>query len=107
MAANGDTANKVGTYGHALAAQAAGIPFVFAGPTSSIDLATASGDDIRIEERDPDEVRHAAGALLTVPGTPVRNPAFDVTPAGLITAVVTETGVARPVDSDTLGALVP
>jgi methylthioribose-1-phosphate isomerase len=107
MAANGDAANKVGTYGHALAARAAEIPFVFAGPRSSIDASLASGEDIRIEERDGDEVRRAGGALLTIPGTPVRNPAFDVTPADLVTALVTEAGVARPVNHDTVAALLP
>jgi methylthioribose-1-phosphate isomerase len=105
VAANGDVANKVGTYAHALAADAAGIPFVVAGPTSSIDPATADGDAIVIEERDPDEVRHAGGALLTPPGTRCRNPAFDVTPAELITALVTERGVARPPDARTMAAL--
>jgi methylthioribose-1-phosphate isomerase len=105
VAANGDTANKVGTYGLALAARAAGVPFVFAGPTSSIDLAVATGDDIRIEERHPDEVRRAGATLLTLPDTPVRNPAFDVTPAELVSALVTERGVARPVGRDTVAAL--
>jgi methylthioribose-1-phosphate isomerase len=105
MAASGDTANKVGTYGHALAARAAGIPFVFAGPVSSIDPSLAAGEDIVIEERDADEVRHAGDALLTIPDTPVRNPAFDVTPADLVTAVVTERGIARPVGRDTVAAL--
>jgi methylthioribose-1-phosphate isomerase len=105
MAANGDTANKVGTYGHALAARAAGIPFVFAGPRSSIDASLGAGEEISIEERDGDEVRRAGGALVTVPGTPVRNPAFDVTPADLITAVVTEAGIAQPVDRETIAAL--
>jgi methylthioribose-1-phosphate isomerase len=104
-AANGDVANKVGTYGLALAARAAGIPFVVAGPTSSLDRAVATGDDIEIEERDPDEVRHAGGALLTVAGTPCRNPAFDITPAELVTALVTERGVARPVSAETVAAL--
>jgi methylthioribose-1-phosphate isomerase len=97
VAANGDVANKVGTYAHALAAHAAGIPFVVAGPTSSIDLATPHGDAIAIEERGADEVRRSPGGeLLTLPDTPVRNPAFDVTPAALVTALVTERGVAAP-----------
>jgi methylthioribose-1-phosphate isomerase len=95
VAANGDVANKVGTYGLALAAAAARIPFVVAGPTSTIDFATPTGAGIAIEERDPDEVRFAAGRRLTLDGTPCRNPAFDVTPAELITALVTERGVAR------------
>jgi methylthioribose-1-phosphate isomerase len=102
VAANGDVANKVGTYGHALAASAAGIPFVVAGPRTTIDPDCPGGADIEIEERGMDEVR-AAGlwgpdALeLTLPGTRCRNPAFDVTPAALVTALVTEAGVASPV----------
>jgi methylthioribose-1-phosphate isomerase len=105
VAANGDVANKVGTYGLALAAQAAGIPFVVVGPTSTIDLDASSGDDIVVEERDADEVRHARGEPLTMPGTPCRNPAFDVTPAELVTALVTERGVASPVTAAQLAAL--
>src|SRR3954468_23864257 len=97
VAANGDVANKVGTYAHALAAAAAGIPFVVAGPTSSIDAATPGGDDIVIEERNADEVRRVGESMVTLPHVPVRNPAFDITPAALITALVTERGVvARP-----------
>jgi methylthioribose-1-phosphate isomerase len=108
VAANGDVANKVGTYAHALAARAAGIPFVVAGPTSTIDAAIASGDEIEIEERDADEVRHAGGALLTIADTPCRNPAFDVTPASLVTALVTERGVAAPpTRASVLGLLAP
>jgi methylthioribose-1-phosphate isomerase len=102
VAANGDVANKVGTYGLALAAGAAGIPFVAAGPSSSIDLRLPSGAGIEIEERDADEVRAAAGALLTVAGTPCRNPAFDITPAELVWTLVTERGTARPVTADTV-----
>jgi S-methyl-5-thioribose-1-phosphate isomerase len=96
VAGNGDVANKVGTYPLALAAYAAGIPFVVAGPSSSVDLALASGDDIRIEERDAAEVRGSLPA-----DTPCRNPAFDVTPAQLVWGVVTERGVARPASSIT------
>ena len=95
VAANGDVANKVGTYGLALAARAAGIPFVVAGPTSTIDPATPTGADIVIEERDPEEVRAAVGHRVTLEGTACRNPAFDVTPAALVTALVTERGVMR------------
>ena len=102
VAANGDVANKVGTYGLALAARAAGLPFLVAGPSSSIDLRLPAGDAIVIEERDPGEVRAAAGALLTVEGTPCRNPAFDVTPAELVTALVTEHGAASPVTADSV-----
>jgi methylthioribose-1-phosphate isomerase len=105
VAANGDVANKVGTYGLALAAHAAGIPFVGAGPSSSLDGSLPAGDAIEIEERGADEVRTAAGALLTVPGTRVRNPAFDVTPAALVWALVTERGVARPVDAASVAAI--
>jgi methylthioribose-1-phosphate isomerase len=105
VAANGDVANKVGTYGLALACSAAGIPFVVAGPTSTVDYDTASGADIEIEERDPDEVRAIGGRPLTGPATRCRNPAFDVTPAALVTALVTERGVAKPVGEASLGAL--
>jgi len=93
VAANGDVANKVGTYPLALAAHAAAIPFVVAGPTSTIDPNCRTGAQIPIEERHPDEVRSAAGQLLTLPDTECRNPAFDVTPAELITALITERGV--------------
>jgi len=89
VAANGDVANKVGTYGLALAAHAAGVPFVAAGPMSSVDASTPTGDAIEIEERGADEVRRD----WTLPGTAVRNPAFDVTPAELVWALVTEQGV--------------
>jgi methylthioribose-1-phosphate isomerase len=105
IAANGDVANKVGTYAHALAASAAGIPFVAVAPTSTIDRSLAGGDEIELEERDPDEVRRAGGSLLTVEGTPCRNPAFDVTPAELVTALVTERGVASPVTLASVRAL--
>jgi len=105
VAANGDVANKVGTYAHALAANAAGIPFVVAGPTSSIDGDLPSGDGIVIEERDADEVRRAGGALLGLPDVAVRNPAFDVTPAALVTALVTERGIAAPPGAGSIAAL--
>jgi methylthioribose-1-phosphate isomerase len=105
VAANGDTANKVGTYALALACQAASIPFVVAGPVSSIDPTLPDGDSIEIEERGAEEVRAFGGALVTLPDTPVRNPAFDVTPAELITALVTERGVARPPTRETIAEL--
>jgi methylthioribose-1-phosphate isomerase len=105
VAANGDVANKVGTYGLALACHAAGIPFVVAGPTSTVDYDTSTGAEIEIEERDPDEVRTIAGRRLTGAATQCRNPAFDVTPAALVTALVTERGVAKPVGEASLGAL--
>jgi methylthioribose-1-phosphate isomerase len=105
VARNGDVANKVGTYGLALAARAAGIPFVVAGPTSSIDPELGTGDEIEIEERGADEVREPGGTLVTLPGTPVRNPAFDVTPAELVTALVTERGIAAPPGAGTIEPL--
>ena len=105
VAANGDVANKVGTYAHALAARAAGIPFVVAGPTSTIDAAIASGDEILIEERSAEEILYAGGVLLAPEGTSCRNPAFDVTPAELITALVTENGVVAPPTSESIAAL--
>jgi methylthioribose-1-phosphate isomerase len=105
VAANGDVANKVGTYALALAARAAGIPFVIAGPTSSVDPALADGDAIEIEERGAEEVLGFGGASVAPPGTAVRNPAFDVTPAGLVSALVTERGVAAPPDAASIGEL--
>jgi methylthioribose-1-phosphate isomerase len=105
VAANGDVANKVGTYGLALAAQASGIPFAVAGPTSTIDARCPSGGAIVIEERSPEEIRQAGGASLTPSGTACRNPAFDVTPAGLVTALVTERGTAQPVNADSIRSL--
>ncbi|MBV8941471.1 MAG: S-methyl-5-thioribose-1-phosphate isomerase [Solirubrobacterales bacterium] len=106
VAANGDVANKVGTYGLALAAREARIPFVVTGPTSTIDAGCRSGSEITIEERDPEEVRGAASAQLTISDTSCRNPAFDVTPARMVTALVTERGIARPVDGPTVRAVV-
>jgi methylthioribose-1-phosphate isomerase len=95
VAANGDTANKVGTYPLAVLAARHGIPFYVAAPTSSIDLATPDGDAIVIEERPADEVLLIKGVAIAPEGTAVRNPAFDVTPADLITGIVTEEGVVR------------
>jgi methylthioribose-1-phosphate isomerase len=96
IAANGDTANKIGTYAVALAARHHQIPFYVAAPTSTVDLATASGDDITIEERDPEEVASFGAVRVAPAGITAYNPAFDVTPARLITAIVTEAGIARP-----------
>jgi methylthioribose-1-phosphate isomerase len=95
IAANGDVANKVGTYSLAVLAHHHRVPFYVAAPTSTIDLETPGGDAIRIEERDPDEVRAFGGRETAPHGAAVRNPAFDVTPARLVTAIVTEVGVAR------------
>jgi methylthioribose-1-phosphate isomerase len=105
VAANGDVANKVGTYGLALAARAADVPFIVAGPTSTIDEACASGESIVIEERSGDEVLQAGSGGFAPAGTPCRNPAFDVTPASYITALVTERGVAQPVNADSIAEL--
>jgi methylthioribose-1-phosphate isomerase len=102
IAANGDTANKIGTLAVAIAAKHFGIPFYVAAPTSTIDFATASGKDIPIEQRAADEVAQF-GAKPTAPvGVDVFNPAFDVTPAELITAIITEHGIARPPFEQTL-----
>jgi methylthioribose-1-phosphate isomerase len=95
VAANGDTANKVGTYTLAVVAGRHGIPFYVCAPTSSIDLATADGSGIVIEERKAEEVLEVRGVRIAPVGTQVRNPAFDVTPAELITGIVTEEGVIR------------
>jgi methylthioribose-1-phosphate isomerase len=95
IAANGDVANKVGTFSHALAARHAGIPFIVAAPEATIDLACESGADIPIEERSADEVTRFAGLETAPAGMRALNPAFDVTPAELVTAIVTEQRVIR------------
>jgi methylthioribose-1-phosphate isomerase len=95
VAANGDTANKVGTYTLAVLAARHGIPFYVCAPTSSVDLATPDGSAIVIEERKPEEVLEIRGVRIAPAGTSVRNPAFDVTPAELISGIVTEEGVVR------------
>ena len=96
IAANGDVANKIGTYAVALAARHHEIPFYVAAPTSTVDLATASGDDIVVEQRDPDEVTRIRGIAISPPGARALNPAFDITPARFVTGIVTEVGIARP-----------
>ncbi|WP_189248469.1 S-methyl-5-thioribose-1-phosphate isomerase [Streptosporangium pseudovulgare] len=96
IAANGDTANKIGSYALALGARRAGVPFVVVAPESTVDLATPSGDRIEIEDRDPEEVLGVRGVRLAPEGAAVLNPAFDVTPRDLITAIVTERRVIRP-----------
>jgi methylthioribose-1-phosphate isomerase len=96
IAANGDTANKIGTYALAVLARHHRVPFYVAAPSSTIDPGLACGADIPIEERDPAEVRRVAGQPTAPAESPVYNPAFDVTPAELITAIVTERGVFRP-----------
>jgi methylthioribose-1-phosphate isomerase len=97
-AANGDTANKIGTYGVALLAKAHKIPFYVAAPSSTFDLSIADGTAIPIEQRDPREVTHGFGRQTSPDGVDVYNPAFDVTPAELIAGIITERGVISPVD---------
>jgi methylthioribose-1-phosphate isomerase len=95
IAANGDVANKVGTYSLAVLARSHGVPFYVAAPTTTVDLGTPSGADIPIEERGPEEVSSFAGVVTAPPGVTVFNPAFDVTPAELVGAIVTEEGVVK------------
>lgn len=95
IAANGDTANKIGTYGVAILAREHGIPFYVAAPWSTIDINTAHGGLIPIEQRNPREVTHSNGIQMTPDGVGIENPAFDVTPAKYITAIITERGVLR------------
>jgi methylthioribose-1-phosphate isomerase len=102
VAANGDTANKIGTYSLAVLARQHGIPFYVAGPLSTFDLDTADGSAIVVEERSADEVRRFAGQPSAPPDVQVWNPAFDVTPAELITAFVTEAGVLEPPYADSI-----
>src|SRR5437762_6295173 len=106
IAANGDTANKIGTYTVAVLAREHGIPFYVAAPLSTIDLNTLDGSQIPIEERNDREVTHVGPNRLTPEGARIRNPAFDVTPAKYITAIVTERGVARAPFHESLHALV-
>jgi methylthioribose-1-phosphate isomerase len=98
IAANGDTANKIGTYGVALLAQAHGIPFYVAAPSSTFDLTLRTGDAIPIEQRDAREVTHGMGKQIAPEGVKVYNPAFDVTPARLIAGIITERGLIQPVN---------
>src|SRR5215470_8137439 len=106
IAANGDVANKIGTYTVAVLAKQHGIPFYVAAPISTVDLETSDGSKIPIEQRSPAEVTHIAGKAITPAGVGIENPAFDVTPASLITAIVTERGIARPRYEESLAALV-
>jgi len=105
IAANGDTANKIGTYGVAVLAHAHGIPFYVAAPSSTFDLSLTTGDQIPVEVRDPTEITHGFGRATAPAGTRAYNPAFDVTPARLITAIITERGVIRPVHAEAIRAL--
>ncbi len=105
IAANGDTANKIGTYGLSLAARAHGVPFYVVGPTSTIDFDLTSGDDIPIEMRAQEEVTRIGDVQITPEGVVAANPAFDVTPAANITAIITERGVIYPPFTENLAAL--
>jgi methylthioribose-1-phosphate isomerase len=102
IAANGDCANKIGTYGAAVLADAHGIPFYIAAPGSTVDLDCGSASEIVIEERDPGEVRNCGGQPSAPRAAPVYNPAFDVTPARYVHAILTERGVLRPPYAETL-----
>jgi len=102
IAANGDTANKIGTYGLALLAKAHGIPFYVAAPSSTFDLAIPDGSAIPIEQRDPGEVGIGFGRSTVPEGVPCLNPAFDVTPGNLIAGIVTEIAVVTPVNRETI-----
>ena len=105
IAANGDVANKIGTYSVAVLARENGVPFYVAAPLSTIDLSLPSGDRIPIEERDPEEVKVCGGARVAPEGVAARHPAFDVTPARYVTAIITEAGIARPPFERSLRAL--
>ena len=106
IAANGDVANKIGTYSVAVLAHENGVPFYVAAPISTLDMTLASGDLIPIEQRAAAEVTHVFGTLIAPEGIPVENPAFDVTPARYVSAIVTERGVARPPYEQSLRELV-
>ena len=106
VAANGDTANKIGTYTLALVAQAHDVPFYVAAPLSTIDLRIRLGDSIPIEERPAREVTHIGTQQITPEGTQVANPAFDITPGDYITAIITEAGIAYPPYESSLPSLV-
>ncbi len=104
IAANGDAANKIGTYGVALLAKAHDIPFYVAAPSSTFDLSLPNGDGIPIEQRDPREVTHGFGRQTAPDGVAVYNPAFDVTPARLIAGLITEKGIIQPVTETAIRA---
>jgi methylthioribose-1-phosphate isomerase len=106
IAANGDVANKVGTYSVAVLAKESGVPFYVAAPISTLDLTLASGDEIPIEQRAAAEVTHVFGHAVAPAGTRVENPAFDVTPARYVAGIITERGVARAPYEQSLASLV-
>jgi methylthioribose-1-phosphate isomerase len=105
IAANGDVANKVGTYTVAVLAKENNIPFYVAAPMSTIDLQASDGSKIPIEQRNKREVTHIGGKQMTPDGVGIENPAFDVTPAKYVTAIITERGIARAPYNDSLESL--
>lgn len=105
VAANGDVANKIGTYTLAVLSRENGVPFYVAAPISTLDLDLPSGADIPIEQRSPDEVLHFGGQRVAPEGVEAAHPAFDVTPARYVTAIITERGIARPPYQESLGRL--
>jgi len=105
IAANGDVANKIGTYSVAVLAHENGIPFYVAAPVSTIDFHLGSGDEIPIEERNPEEVTHPYGSRIAPEGVRVANPAFDVTPHRYVSAIITEEGIARNPYTESLWAM--
>jgi methylthioribose-1-phosphate isomerase len=105
IAANGDVANKIGTYTVAVLAKEHGIPFYVAAPWSTVDMNTAIGDQIPIEQRSPKEVTHHGGKQIAPDGVLVENPAFDVTPNKYVTAIITERGIAKAPYGEALGQL--
>lgn len=106
IASNGDSANKIGTYSVAVLAKAHGIPFYIAAPSTTFDLSIASGDEIPIEQRDPDEITCGFGRQTAPTAIDVYNPAFDVTPAELIRGIITEKGVIEPVSAEAIRAMI-
>jgi methylthioribose-1-phosphate isomerase len=107
IAANGDTANKIGTYGLAILADAHGIPFYVAAPSSTFDLSLPTGDAIPIEQRDPGEITHYMGRQTAPAGVHVYNPAFDVTPARFLRGIITEKGLIEPVTAEKIRQTLP
>jgi methylthioribose-1-phosphate isomerase len=104
IAANGDSANKIGTYSIAVLARAHNIPFYIAAPSSTFDLTLSTGEEIPIEERKSEEITHGFGKQTAPDGVSVYNPAFDVTPAEYIEAIITERGVINPVSTASVSA---
>jgi methylthioribose-1-phosphate isomerase len=107
IAANGDVANKIGTYSVAVLAKEHGIPFYVAAPWSTVDMSTPTGEQIPIEQRSPREVTHHGGKQMAPDGVKVENPAFDVTPSKYVTAIITERGIAKTPYDQSLKELSP